>query len=72
MIKGRVFDKLGRACEYSPNGMLIAVGFKNGTICVLNANTLDIIETVNHRNQEISDIKFSPGNLIIAIQIKLK
>jgi WD40 repeat protein len=61
MIKGKCFDKLGRACEYSPDGKLIAIGFKNGTVGVLNADTLDVIKFVDHRNQEISDLKFSPG-----------
>ena len=61
MIKGKLFDKQGRSCEYSPNGKLIAIGFKDGTVSVLNADTLEALETVNHRTQEISDLKFSPG-----------
>lgn len=42
MINGRVFDKLARACQYSPNGNLIAVGFKEGQVCVLKADTLEV------------------------------
>lgn len=42
MINGRVFDKLGRSCQYSPNGNLIAVGFKGGQVCVLKADTLEV------------------------------
>ncbi len=61
MINGKVFDKLGRSCEYSPNGKLIAVGFMDGVVCVLKADTLEILETVNHRKREISELKFSPG-----------
>lgn len=60
MVNGKLFDSAGRACEYSPDGKIIAIGFKNGTVCVLNAVTLEVLETVRHRSQEISDIKFSP------------
>jgi echinoderm microtubule-associated protein-like 6 len=60
LLRGKSFDKLGRSCAYSPTGKLIAVGFKEGQVIVLNADTLDIIETVNHRNQEIAEVKFSP------------
>lgn len=42
MVKGRVFDKLGRSCQYSPNGNLIAVGFKEGQVCVLKSDTLEV------------------------------
>ncbi len=61
MITGKKFDKLARSCAYSPDGKLIAVGFKDGTVCILNANTLDILETVTNRTKEISEVKFSPG-----------
>lgn len=30
-------------------------------VCVVKSDTLDVIEKINHRNQEISDIKFSPS-----------
>ena len=61
MINGKLFDKLGRSCQYSPNGKLIAVGFKEGSVSVLKADTLEVVENVSHRTQEISDLKFSPG-----------
>ena len=64
MVNGKLLDKLGRSCEYSPNGKLIAVGYKEGQISVFKADTLELIETVNHRKQEISDLKFSPGSLL--------
>ena len=64
LLRGRVFEKLCRACQYSPNGSLIVVGFKEGSFCVLKADTLDIIETVAHRTHEISDMKFSPGSTL--------
>jgi microtubule-associated protein-like 6 len=60
LIRGKVFDKLCRACQYSPNGDLIALGFKEGTVCVIKSDTLEEVATVNHRTQEISDLKFSP------------
>jgi microtubule-associated protein-like 6 len=61
MLAGKTFNKLARSCGYSPDGKIIAVGFKDGTVSILKADTLDIIETVNHRKREISEIKFSPG-----------
>lgn len=52
---------MGRSCQYSPDGRFIAVGFKDGTVCVLREADLSVLETVTHRTQEISDLKFSPG-----------
>jgi microtubule-associated protein-like 6 len=63
LLKGLVLKNLGRACEYSPNGQMIAVGFKEGNVLILKADTFEEMENVSHRNQEISDLKFSPGNV---------
>lgn len=62
LLRGKVFNKAIRVCEYSPNGELITIGFKDGSVNVLKSDTLEVIETVSHRRQEISDIKFSPDN----------
>jgi WD40 repeat protein len=61
LLQGKVFDKELRSCQYSPNGKIIAIGFKNGQVSVLKSDTLEVIDTVNHRKEEISDLKFSPG-----------
>ena len=60
MAAGRLFDKPGRACAYSPDGKIIAAGFKDGSVHILDAETLKDIEVVRHRKEEIGDIKFSP------------
>jgi len=60
MVTGRLFDKPGRACAYSPDGKIIAAGFKDGSVHILDAETLKDIEVVRHRKEEIGDIKFSP------------
>jgi microtubule-associated protein-like 6 len=65
LIRGVLFDKLARACQYSPDGKVIAVGFKDGHVKILNADTLAVLTSVSHRTQEISDIKFSPGKIFI-------
>jgi microtubule-associated protein-like 6 len=36
-------------------------------VCVLKSDTLEVIEKINHRNQEISDIKFSPNGKYVAV-----
>lgn len=50
-----------RSLGYSPDGKAIAIGFKNGSFVVIDASTLDDIIEFQHRKEEISDIKFSPG-----------
>lgn len=50
---------LGRSCEYSPDGSLIAVGTKNGTVFIFDEQ-LEEVKTFRNRHKEISDIKFSP------------
>lgn len=59
-----MLNHLGRTCEYSNDGKLIAVGMKDGNVIVLKADSLDEVKSFNNRNQEISDIKFSPSNFI--------
>ena len=67
MLRSRTFDKLIRTCEYSQKGDMIAVGTKDGQFMILNEGDLSTIVTVNHRNQEVSDIKFSPDDRYLAV-----
>ncbi|XP_046848411.1 echinoderm microtubule-associated protein-like 6 [Xenia sp. Carnegie-2017] len=60
-INGRVLKYPARSLGYSPDGKAIAIGFKNGSFVVVDASTLDDIIEFQHRKEEISDIKFSPG-----------
>ncbi|CAF3682759.1 unnamed protein product [Rotaria sp. Silwood1] len=67
MIRFKTFPDLLRTCEYSQSGKTIAVGTKNGHFMILNEADLSIIVTVEHRNQEVSDIKFSPDDRYLAV-----
>ncbi|XP_006814808.2 echinoderm microtubule-associated protein-like 6, partial [Saccoglossus kowalevskii] len=60
LVGGKILQSAARACGYSPDGKAIAVGFKNGRFCVVNADTFEEIATFQHRKENISDIKFSP------------
>jgi len=62
--KVKKLKKGGRAVTYSPDGGSIAVGQNDGSFLILEANTLDKVVAYKDRKEEISDIKFSPGNLI--------
>eukprot|EP00794_Sanderia_malayensis_P020047 gene20047-22014_t len=61
MIKVRKLGKPGRCVGYSPDGRAIAVGMKDGSFTVVDAETLNDMAGFHHRKEEISDIKFSPG-----------
>jgi WD40 repeat protein len=68
MLRCRTFTKLLRTCEYSHDGKTIAVGTKDGEFMILNeADLSNPIEPVHHRNQEVSDIKFSPDGRYLAV-----
>lgn len=61
LIKSRKFAKPGRCVAFSTDGKAIAVGFNDGSFVVVNFNTLEDIISFHHRKEEISDLKFSPG-----------
>ncbi|CAF0987237.1 unnamed protein product [Adineta ricciae] len=67
MLRFKTFNKLIRTCEYSQNGKTIAVGTKDGQFMILNEGDLSTIVQVEHRNQEVSDIKFSPDDRYLAV-----
>lgn len=59
------------AIDWSPDGTLIAVGDRNGTCLLLDANTLEVKHTyngkfANKKDAWIEDIKFSPTGKHIA------
>jgi len=59
------------ALDWSPNGEFIAVGDRNGTCLLLDANTLEVKGTYNgklagKKDAWIEDIKFSPNGEYIA------
>ncbi|PFX18604.1 Echinoderm microtubule-associated protein-like 6 [Stylophora pistillata] len=57
----RKLTKPARSVTYSPDGRVLAVGYKDGSFQVVDSSTLDDIVGFHHRKEEISDIKFSPG-----------
>ncbi|CAF1210286.1 unnamed protein product [Rotaria sordida] len=67
MLRFKTFTKLLRTCEYSQNGKTIAMGTKDGQVMILNETDLNVIMSTNHRNQEVSDIKFSPDDRYLAV-----
>ena len=53
-------DCPGSAVAYSPDGSMIALGFKNGGIIILDAESLAVKNTKKDRTKAITEIKFSP------------
>ncbi|XP_033122529.1 echinoderm microtubule-associated protein-like 6 [Anneissia japonica] len=62
LLNYRILKQGARCCDFSPDGKAIAIGYKDGSFTVVNADTLDDIAGYHHRKEEISDIKFSPGS----------
>ncbi|XP_072031189.1 echinoderm microtubule-associated protein-like 6 isoform X3 [Amphiura filiformis] len=60
MINCRQLKIGARCCDFKSDGKAIAVGFKDGSFTVVDADTLNDMATFHHRKEEISDIKFSP------------
>lgn len=67
MIRFKQFNKLLRTCEYSQNAEYIAVGTKDGSFLILKEHDLTELVQVDHRHQEVSDIKFSPDDRYLAV-----
>lgn len=54
-------SKAARCVDFSPDGSHLAVGLKDGSFVVLSTKDLSEVAAFQHRKQEISDVKFSPG-----------
>jgi len=67
MLRFKKLDNLLRTCEYSQSGKEIAVGTKDGKFMILNEADFNEIISEQHRNQEVSDIKFSPDDRHLAV-----
>ena len=54
--------KRGSRCvAYAPGSDTMAVGHNDGSLSIMDAQTLTPIVTFKDRKEEISDVKFSPG-----------
>lgn len=62
--KVKKLRKGGRAVSYSPDGHMLAVGLNDGGFLIMDTNSLEKIVGFKDRKEAISDIKFSPGNVL--------
>lgn len=56
-----------RCAAFSHDGKVIAVGLKDGTFFVINAETFEKIVSYSHRKEELSDVRFSPNGKYLAV-----
>ena len=61
MRRVAVLKKGGRCITYHPSAETLAVGLNDGSFMIVDARTLKTLVLTKDRNEEISDIKFSPG-----------
>ncbi|XP_046338524.1 echinoderm microtubule-associated protein-like 6 isoform X1 [Haliotis rufescens] len=61
MINYKELKQPARCVTFSPDGKAIAIGHRDGSFVVVNAESMDDIVSHHHRKEEISDIRFSPG-----------
>ncbi len=67
LVKLRQFEKLlGQCLTYDPKGQILALGCTNGTLKLLNADTLEDIQTFKQAADCITLLEFSPDSLWIA------
>ena len=53
--------KEARCVAFSHDGAAIAIGMKDGSFSVADAESMEELASFHHRKEEISDIKFSPS-----------
>ncbi|XP_029642851.1 echinoderm microtubule-associated protein-like 6 [Octopus sinensis] len=61
MVNFKRLKIAARCVSFSPDGSVIAVGYKDGSFEVVNVDTMNEVASYHHRKEEISDIKFSPN-----------
>ncbi|CAH1792746.1 unnamed protein product [Owenia fusiformis] len=56
-----------RSAHFSHDGQLIAVGLKNGSFAVIQAESMRILAQKRDRNSIINDVRFSPDGRFLAV-----
>lgn len=66
MARSRSLPSPARAVGYSRDGNLVLVGLKTGALHLYDTATLEEKAKIQHRKEEISDIKFAPDGKLVA------
>jgi len=67
MLLGVKLDFPAKALHMSPNGKYLAVGCTNGSVLIVDPKSLVVTFTFKDRDKEVSCIKFSPDNDLLAV-----
>jgi WD40 repeat protein len=72
-----VFDTKVRVAAFTPDGSKLAVGMgsstgigkqpRDGTVAVLDATTLEVLQTVQDAKEYVTDIRFSVDGSLAAV-----
>lgn len=65
--EARAFFKKAKCLDYSPDGKLLAVGFEDGTMAVLNAADLGQVYRTRRSRDDVRCVRFSPDGKHLAV-----
>lgn len=60
------YSSLANVTDWSPNGELIAIGFTDGTIGILNASNGQLLQTLTGHTMRVTAVAFSPDGTSLA------
>lgn len=60
------YPSLPNVTDWSPNGELIAIGFTDGTIGILNASNGQLLQTLTGHTMRVTAVAFSPDGTSLA------
>jgi len=67
MLLGVKLDFPAKALHMSSNGKYLAVGCMNGSVLIVDPKSLVVTFTFKDRDKDVSCIKFSPDNELLAV-----